>query len=104
MTGGTNETGLELAVELVHDDTVVAGLVGGPGRFCRLKGGSTEEDEATDRVFLQLVQVLLLLDVRLIPDPVQVLVQPVQEVGQQLLRVLLVVATEPGGELADGRL
>lgn len=43
---------------------------------------------------------VLQLDVGLLPDAVQVLVEAVEEKGQQLVRVLLLVARELGGEAA----
>ena len=44
------------------------------------------------------------LNVGFLPDPVQVLVQAVQEEGEQLLAVLLLVARELGGKPSDGHL
>ncbi len=43
---------------------------------------------------------VLELDVGLLPDAVQVLVKAVEEKGQQLMRVLLLVARELWGEAA----
>ena len=44
------------------------------------------------------------LDVRLVVHPVQVLMKTVQQEGQQLLRVVLLDAAEPGRVLADREL
>lgn len=47
---------------------------------------------------------VLQLDVRLLPDAVQVLVEAVEEEGKEFVRILLLVARELGGEAAHLRL
>ena len=86
-TGRAHQGGPEEAVESVHDHRIVPPLVVLPGLLGHLLSGPPGSVG-------QLRGPLLL-------DAIQVLVQPVQEERQQLLRVMQLAAQELGREVAD---
>lgn len=115
---GADERGLEEAVKRVHDHRVVAPPVVTPrliGHFLRDgKRDSHRVDPNTSnpRVWSEPLGVggaahlvrasfgVPQFDVLFVLDPVQVFVQPVQQEGEQLLTVVLLVAQELGGKVA----
>jgi hypothetical protein len=78
---GAHERAPVLALEQVDDDAVVALEVAVPARTCE----RTHLARAAARP-------IRLFDVRLLQDAVQVLVQPVEQERDELLRVVLLVA------------
>lgn len=124
---GADQRRLEEAVEDVHDDGVVPLDVALPRLLrhqlaarrktgcitLRLHANFTKKKSATiaskflnknksdPRPHLVWPAIgVLQLDVRLLPDAIQVLVEAVEEEGQEFVRVLLLVARELGGKAA----
>ena len=73
-----------------------------------LKTTKNERTEHMNKLFIYTVsgifRCILLVDIRFVGDPVQILVQAVQQEGHQFLTVLLEVTTELGSTATKNRL
>lgn len=81
---GADQSALQLSLEEVNDDAIVPLFISVPAFLC----------EQSEIFCITTVFPIRLLDVWLFLDPVQILVQSVEEERNQFLRVLLAIASE----------
>lgn len=88
VTLGTNQGALQLPLEQIDNDTVVSLLIPVPALLPKL----SQLLVATTRLPIGL------LDIRFLQNPVQVLMQTIQQESNELLSVVLSIASELRGE------
>lgn len=111
---GAHQSGLEEAVEDVYNDGVISLDVVLPRLLCYHLGRNKRTVKyifhnvgLTHCNFFLLIHLIrpaicvLELDVGFLPDAVQILMKAIQEKGQELMRILLLVARKLGCKTAD---